>query len=147
MIYLDNMDKKRQEKIYELLKRGLKLTETGEELPAEWAREFFPPERREYEFVYNVHGFTPLAGVPMETRVGDVNLGVVVYLAEEEEDNRDANIAVQMYTDALKKYIGGCAFSPSPPMRWRLLPRRRGGWRRFPAHVDIVDNFPPLRVP
>ena len=47
------MDKKRQEKIYELLKRGLKLTETGEELPAEWAREFFPPERREYELVYN----------------------------------------------------------------------------------------------
>jgi len=47
------MDKKRQEKIYELLKRGLKLTETGEELPAEWARELFPPERREYELVYN----------------------------------------------------------------------------------------------
>ena len=47
------MDKKRQEKIYELLKRGLKLAETGEELPAEWAREFFPPERREYELVYN----------------------------------------------------------------------------------------------
>lgn len=47
------MDKKRQQKIYELLKRGLKLAETGEELPAEWAREFFPPERREYELVYN----------------------------------------------------------------------------------------------
>ena len=47
------MDKKRREKIYELLKRGLKLTEAGEELPAEWAREFFPPERREYELVYN----------------------------------------------------------------------------------------------
>ncbi|OGF27499.1 hypothetical protein A2242_04895 [Candidatus Falkowbacteria bacterium RIFOXYA2_FULL_47_9] len=47
------MDKKRQEKIYELLKRGLKLTETGEELPVEWAREFFPPERREYELVYS----------------------------------------------------------------------------------------------
>ena len=47
------MDKKRQEKIYELLKRGLNLTETGEELPAEWARELFPPERREYELVYN----------------------------------------------------------------------------------------------
>ena len=47
------MDKKRQQKIYELLKRGLKLVETGEELPAEWAREFFPPERREYELVYN----------------------------------------------------------------------------------------------
>ncbi len=47
------MDKKRQQKIYELLKRGLKLTETGEELPAEWMREFFPPERREYELTYN----------------------------------------------------------------------------------------------
>lgn len=47
------MDKERQEKIYELLKRGLKLAETGEELPAEWARELFPPERREYELVYN----------------------------------------------------------------------------------------------
>jgi len=47
------MDKKRQQKIYELLKRGLKLAETGEELPTEWAREFFPPERREYELVYN----------------------------------------------------------------------------------------------
>lgn len=53
MIYLNNMDKKRQEKIYELLKRGMKLAETGEELPAEWARELFPPERREYELVYN----------------------------------------------------------------------------------------------
>ncbi len=47
------MDIKRQEKIYELLKRGLKLAETGEELPTEWARELFPPERREYELVYN----------------------------------------------------------------------------------------------
>ncbi|MFA5158540.1 MAG: site-specific DNA-methyltransferase [Patescibacteria group bacterium] len=47
------MDKKRQEKIYELLKRGLKLNETGDELPVEWAREFFPPERREYELAYN----------------------------------------------------------------------------------------------
>jgi len=47
------MDKKRQQKIYELLRRGLKLVESGEELPAEWAREFFPPERREYELVYN----------------------------------------------------------------------------------------------
>lgn len=46
------MDKKRQQKIYELLKRGLKLAETGEELPAEWARELFPPERREYELYY-----------------------------------------------------------------------------------------------
>lgn len=47
------MNKKRQEKIYELLKRGMKLAETGEELPADWARELFPPERREYELVYN----------------------------------------------------------------------------------------------
>lgn len=47
------MDKKRQEKIYELLKRGMKLAESGDELPVEWAREFFPPERREYELVYN----------------------------------------------------------------------------------------------
>jgi DNA modification methylase len=47
------MDIKRKEKIYELLKRGLKLVETGEELPAEWGRELFPPERREYELVYN----------------------------------------------------------------------------------------------
>jgi len=47
------MEKERKQKIYELLKRGLKLTESGEELPAEWAREFFPPERREYELVYN----------------------------------------------------------------------------------------------
>ncbi len=39
--------------MYELLKRGLKLAENGEELPAEWAREFFPPERREYELVYS----------------------------------------------------------------------------------------------
>src|SRR3989338_2173818 len=48
-----SMDKKRRKKIYELLKRGLKLSETGEELRGEWAREFFPPERREYELVYN----------------------------------------------------------------------------------------------
>ena len=47
------MDNIRQQKIYELLKRGMKLAETGEELPAEWARELFPPERREYELVYN----------------------------------------------------------------------------------------------
>ncbi len=47
------MDKKREEKIYELLKRGLKLVESGDELPAEWARELFPPERREYELVYH----------------------------------------------------------------------------------------------
>ena len=47
------MHEKRQQKIYELLKQGLRLIETGKELPAEWAREFFPPERREYELVYN----------------------------------------------------------------------------------------------
>lgn len=47
------MNSERKEKIYELLKRGLKLTENGDELPVEWAREFFPPERREYELVYN----------------------------------------------------------------------------------------------
>lgn len=47
------MEKERQHKIYELLKRGLQLAQSGEELPAEWAREFFPPERREYELVYH----------------------------------------------------------------------------------------------
>ena len=47
------MDEKRQQKIYELLRQGLKLTETGNELPMEWARELFPPERREYELVYS----------------------------------------------------------------------------------------------
>ena len=46
------MDEKRQQKIYELLKRGLKLVENGEDLPTDWAWEFFPPERREYELVY-----------------------------------------------------------------------------------------------
>jgi site-specific DNA-methyltransferase (adenine-specific)/adenine-specific DNA-methyltransferase len=49
-------DKERQQGLYELLKRGLKLAENGEELPVEWAREFFPPERREYELVYNGKG-------------------------------------------------------------------------------------------
>ncbi len=43
------MDKERQQKIYELLKRGLRFVENSEELPGEWAREFYPPERREYE--------------------------------------------------------------------------------------------------
>lgn len=47
------MNKEQQQKAYELLKRGLKLVENGDELPAEWARELFPPERREYELVYN----------------------------------------------------------------------------------------------
>jgi site-specific DNA-methyltransferase (adenine-specific)/adenine-specific DNA-methyltransferase len=50
------MDKERNQKLNELLRRGLKLTESGEELPTEWAREFFPPERREYELVYNGKG-------------------------------------------------------------------------------------------
>ena len=47
------MNKERQQRIYELLKRGLRLAEDGDELPTEWARELFPPERREYELVYN----------------------------------------------------------------------------------------------
>lgn len=46
------MDKDQQQKIYQLLKRGLKMAENGEELPADWARELFPPERREYELIY-----------------------------------------------------------------------------------------------
>lgn len=46
------MNKQRQEKIYELLKRGLRLIETGEELPFEWEKELFPIERREYELIY-----------------------------------------------------------------------------------------------
>lgn len=49
---MSNMDKARKQKVYELLKRGLKLTENDDELPAEWARELFPPERREYELSY-----------------------------------------------------------------------------------------------
>lgn len=47
------MEKERQQRIYELLKRGSKLIENGDELPVEWAREFFPPERREYELIYH----------------------------------------------------------------------------------------------
>ncbi|MCU0666940.1 MAG: site-specific DNA-methyltransferase [Candidatus Omnitrophica bacterium] len=47
------MEKERQQRIYELLKRGTKLIENGDELPVEWAREFFPPERREYELIYH----------------------------------------------------------------------------------------------
>lgn len=46
------MNQQQQEKIYELLKRGLKLIESGEDMPAEWAREIFPSERREYELIY-----------------------------------------------------------------------------------------------
>ena len=48
-----NMEKDRQARLYELLKRGLKNVESGEDLPIEWAREFFPPERREYELIYH----------------------------------------------------------------------------------------------
>lgn len=47
------IDRERQQRVYELLKRGLKLIENGDELPVEWAREFFPPERREYELIYH----------------------------------------------------------------------------------------------
>lgn len=47
------MDKERRERVYELLKRGFKLIEADQELPVEWAREFFPPERREYELIYH----------------------------------------------------------------------------------------------
>ena len=47
------MERERQQRVYELLKRGLKLIEDGDELPVEWAREFFPPERREYELIYH----------------------------------------------------------------------------------------------
>lgn len=47
------MDRERQVRLHELLRRGLKLLETGDELPVEWSREFFPSERREYELVYH----------------------------------------------------------------------------------------------
>lgn len=47
------MGKERKDRVYELLKRGLKLIENDQELPVEWAREFFPPERREYELIYH----------------------------------------------------------------------------------------------
>lgn len=46
------MDDERRQKLYELLRRGLKLVEDDQELPAEWAREIFPSERREYELTY-----------------------------------------------------------------------------------------------
>lgn len=36
----------------ELRQRVIETLRRGEELPAEWARELFPPERREYELVY-----------------------------------------------------------------------------------------------
>lgn len=40
------MDKEFRERVIQALERG-------EELPAEWARELFPPEKREYELVYH----------------------------------------------------------------------------------------------
>jgi len=46
------MKNDRQQRLTELLKRGLKNIEAGEEIPTEWARELFPPERREYELSY-----------------------------------------------------------------------------------------------
>lgn len=51
------MEKDRQARLYELLKRGVRAVESGEELPLEWAKDLFPPERREYELVY--HGKDP----------------------------------------------------------------------------------------
>ncbi|MEK9160762.1 MAG: site-specific DNA-methyltransferase [Patescibacteria group bacterium] len=46
------MDETRRSNVYDLLKRGIKIVESGGELPTEWARELFPPERREYELLY-----------------------------------------------------------------------------------------------
>lgn len=40
------MDKQFRQRVIEAIQRG-------EELPAEWARELFPPEKREYELVYH----------------------------------------------------------------------------------------------
>ena len=40
------MDQEFRQRVVEALQRG-------EELPAEWARELFPPEKREYELVYH----------------------------------------------------------------------------------------------
>ncbi|HSQ03871.1 MAG TPA: hypothetical protein VLN59_07545, partial [Burkholderiales bacterium] len=40
------MNEELREAIIERLRRG-------EELPADWAREIFPPEKREYELVYH----------------------------------------------------------------------------------------------
>ncbi len=42
----------KNKKILELLKRAQELVERGDNVPKEWAREIFPPERREYELVY-----------------------------------------------------------------------------------------------
>ncbi len=39
------MDDQFRQRVIDALRRG-------EELPREWARELFPPERREYELVY-----------------------------------------------------------------------------------------------
>ena len=46
------MKKGQQKKILELLKRSTNIVESGDDLPKEWARELFPPERREYELMY-----------------------------------------------------------------------------------------------
>ncbi len=37
----------------ELRQRVIQALQHGEDLPAEWARELFPPEKREYELVYH----------------------------------------------------------------------------------------------
>ena len=39
------MNEEQRQQVIEILRRG-------EDLPTEWARELFPPERREYELVY-----------------------------------------------------------------------------------------------
>jgi site-specific DNA-methyltransferase (adenine-specific)/adenine-specific DNA-methyltransferase len=36
----------------ELRKRVIEKLQKGEELPADWARFLFPPEKREYELIY-----------------------------------------------------------------------------------------------
>ena len=37
----------------ELRQRVIQALQRGEDLPNEWARELFPPEKREYELVYH----------------------------------------------------------------------------------------------
>lgn len=37
----------------ELRQRVIEKLQKGEDLPAEWARFLFPPEKREYELVYH----------------------------------------------------------------------------------------------
>ena len=36
----------------ELRQRVIQALQRGEDLPSDWARELFPPEKREYELVY-----------------------------------------------------------------------------------------------